>query len=171
MLRKLASLSLVPALLLAGCGSDAPLPSAIQPTTSAAAIQHVVVIFGENVSFDHYFGTYPNALNLTGETAFTAASGTTVPDNYIKNAALLTANPNLSALNGAGAANPFRLSAKQALTADQDHGYTDEQSAFDSGAMDKFPASVGTADTTAVATSTGAAAIASTKALTMGFYY
>jgi len=25
------------------------------------AIKHVVVIFQENVSFDHYFGTYPHA--------------------------------------------------------------------------------------------------------------
>ena len=28
------------------------------PTTP---IQHVVVIFNENISFDHYFGTYPKA--------------------------------------------------------------------------------------------------------------
>ena len=32
-------------------------------------IKHVVVIFDENNSFDHYFGTYPNALNLPGETS------------------------------------------------------------------------------------------------------
>src|SRR5205814_1651996 len=30
-------------------------------------IQHLVVIFQENVSFDHYFGTYPTALNPPGE--------------------------------------------------------------------------------------------------------
>ena len=30
-------------------------------------IKHLVVIFQENVSFDHYFGTYPNAQNLPGE--------------------------------------------------------------------------------------------------------
>jgi phospholipase C len=30
-------------------------------------VQHVVVIFGENVSFDHYFGTYPVAVNKPGE--------------------------------------------------------------------------------------------------------
>src|SRR5579875_3858794 len=100
MLRKLASLSLVPALVLVGCGTDTPLPTAIQATTSAKAIQHVVVIFGENISFDHYFGTYPNALNLSGETQFSAVSGTAVPDNYVKNPALLTANPNLSTANG-----------------------------------------------------------------------
>jgi phospholipase C len=168
--RQLASFAFVPALVLAGCGADAPLPTPVQSTTSAKAIQHVVVIFGENISFDHYFGTYPNALNLSGETQFAAVSGTPVPDNYVTHPALLTSNPNLSTANGAAAANPFRLSAKQALTADQDHGYTDEQSAYDNGAMDRFPASVGTADSTAVATNTGAAAIAATKALTMSFY-
>ena len=32
--------------------------------TSVGAIKHVVVIFQENVSFDHYFATYPVARNL-----------------------------------------------------------------------------------------------------------
>ena len=41
------------------------------PTTTP--IKHVVVIFDENVSFDHYFGTYPTALNPPGEPAFHAA--------------------------------------------------------------------------------------------------
>jgi phospholipase C len=26
-------------------------------------IKHLVVIFGENISFDHYFGAYPKATN------------------------------------------------------------------------------------------------------------
>ena len=30
---------------------------------TATPIKHLVVIFQENVSFDHYFGVYPNALN------------------------------------------------------------------------------------------------------------
>src|SRR5579859_3669235 len=29
-------------------------------------IKHLVVIFQENISFDHYFGTYPNAQNNPG---------------------------------------------------------------------------------------------------------
>src|SRR5271168_4220687 len=33
-------------------------------------IKHLVVIFNENVSFDHYFGTYPNASNIEGEPLF-----------------------------------------------------------------------------------------------------
>ena len=38
-------------------------------------IKHVVVIFDENVSFDHYFGTYPFATNNDG-TPFVAKPGT-----------------------------------------------------------------------------------------------
>src|ERR1700753_1784016 len=40
-----------------------------EPQT-ATPIKHVVVIFGENISFDHYFGTYPKAENNSGETRF-----------------------------------------------------------------------------------------------------
>ena len=36
-------------------------PAAGPPPTTP--IKHVVVIFGENQSFDHYFGTYPIATN------------------------------------------------------------------------------------------------------------
>ena len=38
------------------------------PDATATPIKHVVVIFGENVSFDHYFATYPKAANTPGET-------------------------------------------------------------------------------------------------------
>src|SRR5215831_13928700 len=39
-------------------------------------IKHVVVIFQENESFDHYFGTYPHAANPPDEPMFQAASNT-----------------------------------------------------------------------------------------------
>ncbi len=39
-------------------------------------IKHLVIIFGENVSFDHYFGTYPSATNASDEPAFTASPST-----------------------------------------------------------------------------------------------
>jgi phospholipase C len=38
-------------------------------------IKYVVVIFGENVSFDHYFGTYPFAANVPGQPQCTAIAG------------------------------------------------------------------------------------------------
>jgi phospholipase C len=175
------ALALTSTLVLSGCSSTTGTPPGngsanstpsvtITPTTSATAIKHVVVIFGENVSFDHYFGTYPNAVNNPGETKFTAAAGTPIPNNYISNPGLLTANPNLNTANGSGATNPFRLAPSQASTADQSHSYGPEQMSFDGGKMDLFPVSVGSADSATLAKSTGAAAIAATTGLTMGYF-
>lgn len=166
MIRKISAASLSVCLVLAGCGDLTPV---VRPTSSAVVIKHVVVIFGENISFDHYFGTYPTAANLTGESSFTAVSGTPVPAGLTP--ALMTNNPNMTnTANGAGASNPFRLSPAQAVTADQDHNYPDEQAAFNGGAMDLFPKSVGAADSAALGKTTGAAAIALTTGLTMGYY-
>ena len=39
-------------------------------------IEHLVVIFQENISFDHYFATYPVALNSPGEPFFQASDDT-----------------------------------------------------------------------------------------------
>jgi phospholipase C len=128
-------------------------------------IKHVVVIFGENISFDHYFGTYPNAMNPDGEPAFEPAENTQSDINTLSNTpALLTSNPNaLNAANGAGASNPFRLDRSQAATADQGHAYTAEQQAFDNGKMDLFPSFTGNG------TSGGAGAFG-TKGQVMGYF-
>src|SRR5579862_4635102 len=112
-------------------------------------IQHLVVIFQENVSFDHYFGTYPNAANPKGEPAFYAFPGTPVPNGL--SAALLNDNPNLD--------NPQRLDRSQPITCDQDHGYTDEQKADDGGLMDQF-----------VQHTAGAGCSAADKSLVMDYY-
>ncbi len=188
MLRRFCAVgSLFAAAALAGCGAaSSPLPTLASPTVApsgptpvavapSTAIQHVVVIFGENISFDHYFGTYPNAAN-TGGTTFTAAAGTpTNINNYISNPSLLTANPNESAANLVSAsnsvpANPFRLGPDQAGTGDQDHNYGPEQIAFDNGKMDLFPLSVGVADAAALVNETAAPGIVGTTALTMGYF-
>ncbi len=112
---------------------------------TATPIQHIVVIFGENISFDHYFGTYPNAANPPGEPQFTALPNTPTVNGYTPE--LMTNNPNFlnQTGNGSGAANPFRLDRSQALTADQDHDYTPEQMAADHGLMDYYPGSTGSA--------------------------
>ena len=103
---------------------------------TATPIKHLVVIFGENVSFDHYFGTYPFAANTDGST-FHARRGTPAVNGLYTaitpsgpTGPLLTGNPNSS--------NPVRLARSQALTCDQDHAYTPEQEAVDGGKMDKF---------------------------------
>ena len=153
-----------------------------QHVFTATPIQHLVVIFQENVSFDHYFGTYPVAQNKPGETPFTASPQTPKSINTLvtpldtghhfiplTGVDLINNNPNANpsapgngAVNGGGAANPFRLSPAQALTNDQGHNESPEESAYDNGKMDGFPAWVGTAGPPP-------AGIGS-KALVMGYY-
>jgi phospholipase C len=121
--------------------------------TTKTPIKHLVVIFNENVSFDHYFGTYPNALNVDGEPAFKPAKATqTDINNLLSSPGLLDNNPNLNPANNgtspnnqeaSAASNPFRLDRTQANTSDQDHGYTPEQEAYDGGKNDLFPLDVG----------------------------
>jgi phospholipase C len=111
-----------------------PLLNAQSTPTTTTPIQHVVVIFQENVSFDHYFATYPVAANNTGnEPSFTAAPNT--PSVNGLSGPLLTNNPN--------SVQPFRLTRAQAVTCDQDHNYGDEQKAFNGGLMNKFVEAVG----------------------------
>ncbi|HEY8024185.1 MAG TPA: alkaline phosphatase family protein [Burkholderiaceae bacterium] len=162
---KLAALTLaVSGAVLAGCSSGTSTPAATDQTAAKAAtpIQHVVVIFQENVSFDHYFGTYPKAANPVGEPGFTAASGTPVANTLVtpldvtKNFApltgidLMTKNPTaVNAANGTNGINPFRIDRSQANPNSQNHDYDAEQKGFNNGAMDLFPASTGTANTAA----------------------
>jgi hypothetical protein len=96
--------------------------------TTTTPIKHVVVIFQENVSFDHYFATYPYATNPPGEPTFHAAPGT--PSVNGLTPALLTGNPN--------SAQPARLDRAQAMTCDMDHDYTAEQRAANGGLMNRF---------------------------------
>ncbi len=194
MIRKFLAFSMSLTLILSGCGqgtvstppgngnaNSSPPPTPVTPTTPSAAIKHIVVIFGENESFDHYFGTYPNAQNLQGETAFTALAGTAIPNNYVSNPGLLTNNPNSLNLknnvtNSSGvmtsvASGPYRQAPAQAWTGSQSHDYTAEQTAFNLGNMDLFPLSVGAADSSAELASGGPfKALNATKALTMAYY-
>jgi len=110
-----------------GPASAATVHGAAGGGDTASPIKHLIVVYQENVSFDHYFGTYPKAANTDG-TRFVAAPDT--PSVNGLSTDLLTHNPN--------GMNPARLTPGQALTCDQDHDYQAEQLAFDHGAMDKF---------------------------------
>ncbi|MGA8143593.1 MAG: alkaline phosphatase family protein [Candidatus Acidiferrales bacterium] len=124
------------------------------PSTTTP-IKHLVVIFQENVSFDHYFGTYPNAANPPGETKFKAKANT--PSVNGLSQGLLEHNQN--------AVQPFRLDPSQNYTCDQNHDYMPEQQAFDSGLMDKFP------EFTATACNSSFPAVQSLNtAIVMGYY-
>jgi phospholipase C len=94
----------------------------------SSRIKHLVVIFQENASFDHYFGTYPHAANPAGEPRFVAASGTpqvnTIPP------VLATANPN--------GFNPQRLGRSDWPLCDMSHDYDPELREWNGGKMDRF---------------------------------
>src|ERR1700721_1268936 len=68
---------------LAG-GKKAAAPTSQDALATATPIKHVVVIFGENESFDHYFGTYPSALTISGEPSFVPAPNTPTVINTVK---------------------------------------------------------------------------------------
>lgn len=93
-------------------------------------IKHLVIIFQENRSFDHYFGSYPFALNPPSDPPFFPRKGTPAINGL--SLALCSINQNL--------AQPFRLTRDQAA-ADTNapiHQYTPLQQACDGGLMDKF---------------------------------
>ena len=115
-------------------------------------IKHVVIIFQENASFDHYFATYPDAKNTDGVRFIARADTPTVngltdgnslfPQRV--NVGLHDFNPNTTVglptgLNPDGGANPFRMTRDQIVTCSNNHDYKGEQLTTDSGFMDKFP--------------------------------
>lgn len=121
-----ASAAIVAGTQFAGADDAQGLP------TKFAPLKHVVVIVQENTSFDHVFGTYPNAANLPGEIPFTPAPGP-APTVDGLTPTLLTANPN--------AGNPKRLSRADVVPTigcSNDHGYSAEQRAFNGGLMNRF---------------------------------
>ena len=125
--------------LAAGLASGAAAASDPQPVPpTATPIKHLVILFSENVSFDHYFATYPNAANPPGEPAFTAAPGTPVVDNLLT-ADLLTNNPNHQPRERRRRRRAVPAGPHQANTADQNHAYTAEQQAYNGGRADLFP--------------------------------
>jgi phospholipase C len=115
-------------------------------------IKHVVIIFQENASFDHYFATYPDAKNTDG-TRFVARSSTPTVNGLTDgnsqfpervNVGLHDFNPNTpvgtpTGLNPNGGANPFRMTHEQIVTCSNNHDYKGEQLTTDSGFMDRFP--------------------------------
>jgi phospholipase C len=143
-MRRLAGLALIAMLL----SWNLTYPSVARADGDPAAgfatktpIKHLVVIFDENNSFDHYFGTYPNAQpNLDGSNYFGEPKDDTPAVNGLT-PTLLTNNPN--ALTGGS--NPSRLDRSQAQTCNNSNSYTLEQQAFDGGLLDQFKLTSATA--------------------------
>ena len=129
--------------------------NSVTPAT-ATPIKYVVVIFDENNSFDHYFGTYPNALYPSGvatsaQNAYGESPFVPLPNTPSVNGL----GPRLANLNSTG---PFRLDRAQETTCDNDNHYLDEQKAYNSGLLNLFPQN------------TSATGSTCTPALSMGYY-
>src|SRR5215472_12575590 len=116
-----AAIALVAGVLVAVPASGRTAGGPGQANATTTPVQHVVVIYQENHSFDNYFGTYPNAANPPGEPVFHADAGTPTVNGLSDE--LLTDNPNL--------ANPQRLDRSQEITCDNNHGYVPMQRAYD----------------------------------------
>jgi phospholipase C len=192
------------ALAAAGCSSTnssiATTPPATTPPATTALgtpvtpIQHLIVIFGENISYDHYYATYPSVgysaanpgdAKETDLTNFPATAAAPANNNLVAplnpstwaavaTPTLLTANANGpggsgAAYNGANAAEPFLLWNSQAATADQNHSPKPEQIAYDNGLVDQFPGSTGTTASVPLLNSSDAPADV-TKGQVMGYY-
>ena len=124
-MRRRLSAALIALFAVAG---GMPTSAAVADLQTATPIKYLVVIFDENNSFDHYFGTYPNAENPPGEPPFAARPGTSTVNGLTPG--LLAHNPN--------AAAPFRLGRAMAHTCDNDNHYKDEQLAYNAGLLDGF---------------------------------
>ena len=115
-----------PSLSLAQQGRPNEFPGGNNFATTTP-IKHLVVIFDENISFDHYFGAYPNAANPPGEPSFKASPSTPTINGLTST--LLNNNPDSAA--------PFRLDRSEAVTCDNDNHYTDEQKAYNGGLINE----------------------------------
>jgi phospholipase C len=135
------------------------LGAAQTPSETKTPVKHLVVIFQENASFDHYFGTFPYAANLQSEPIFVPHEGRRpTPSVNGLSGPLLANNPN--------SVQPFRLDRAHPIVCDQSHSMKAEQLAFNGGAMNKFVENTGAgepANSTCFDAGKG-------KGLVMGYY-
>src|SRR6266542_4412158 len=116
-------------------GNDNQSMTEADRSRTATPVKHLVVIFDENIAFDHYFATYPDAANPPGEPKFNPLPHTPLVNGL--SGPLLTNNSNR--------VNPFRLHRSQAppyptnpLACENNHMYAQLEAARDSGLLDKF---------------------------------
>jgi phospholipase C len=171
-IRKGAGLGLAAAGLLGSAVALNGTPAAQAADTAPATttpIKHVVVIYDENISFDHYFGTYPYAANVAGDgPAFTPLPDTLKKNtitNYTSNPSLLAgfggvvAGSAIPGANGKAGTNPnsvapFLVDHDHQWMCSQGHAYYAEQKGMDANAsgvplMDQFVESTSSSPTCA----------------------
>jgi phospholipase C len=127
---RLVSLCMFAATLsVAASGGPAQRAAPGHPSTATMTpVQHLVVIYQENESFDHYFGAYPVATNPPGEPRFVALPNTPAVNGL--GPAIIANNPNQDP--------PFRVGRLEFPSCFENGEYSDEQRAFDRGLLDRF---------------------------------
>jgi phospholipase C len=173
----LAALALGTALATGSVLPSHAVAAAAAPTETP--IKHVVVIFQENASFDHYFGTYPVSTNPD------QSGGQPVPQFFPTadtptvnglSATQPTAGPFIGANQGAlftqnlNAVAPFLIGRDNALVCSQNHNYGPEQQAIDSGAFDHFALPSGQGGTSATGEGCQTAAGTNIAGFSMGYF-
>ncbi len=109
------------------------------PEKAPTPIRHLVVIFQENVSFDHYFGAYPCIQHPTDPPKFAAKQGTPTVNGLgfsqsCQPGRLVNSNPNAHGAYG----RPFLIPPEYKSVCSQGHGYKAEQVKYHDGLMDNF---------------------------------
>jgi phospholipase C len=124
----------------------------IAATTGINKVNHVIVIYMENHSFDNLYGEFPGANGLSNATSTQIQMDTATGQPYAYLPWSDTSfHPTPSLPNKAFAIDP--LKANSLKTGDLVHRYYQEQNQIDGGKMDKF------------------AAISNAKGLSMGYYH
>jgi phospholipase C len=99
-------------------GSGSLVGDGLAADRGGSAIKHTIILYQENISFDHYFGTYGHGSNgIPPGSSLTHSSGGQTWGPYAP-----------TVLNG----------LTQSVTCDVDHGYTDMIQMANHGAMDQY---------------------------------
>ena len=148
LVKRLAAIAVASAVTFTAACSDSTSPSSSQDITK---LNHIVVIYLENHSFDNLYGQFAGAEGLSSAAAMahaqidlTGAVYTTLPQTTTS--PFPTTIPN-------GAFNIDQVVPPSALIPDLVHRYYQEQQQIDGGKMDKF------------------AAVSDAKGEAMGYYF
>jgi phospholipase C len=117
-LRRTLALSLAVGVALAALSATGASANQGDDQGTHSPIKHTIILYQENISFDHYFGTYGHGTNgIPAGATLTHTNGTSTWGPY----------------------SPTRLSGQtQGATCDVDHGYSDMVKMADHGAMDQY---------------------------------
>ncbi|MFN2637419.1 MAG: phospholipase C [Gemmatimonadaceae bacterium] len=130
---RLPSLGILLAVALSGC-TDRP-PSAVDPNaTGLNKLNHIIVIYLENRSFDHLYGEFPGADGFSSASLFPQVDDGGAPYQTLPQP---SGSPAPNGLPNA----PFNLDKYVSITQptrDAVHSFYEEQGQIDGGKMDRF---------------------------------